>query len=49
MPNDEDTMDEREFTLWKIRELRRIKKYNEEKCRFESENAEILRRRNLTD
>ena len=25
LPNDDDTMDEKEYALWKIRELKRIK------------------------
>lgn len=49
IPNDEDTLDEKEYTLWKIRELRRIKQYNEEKTFFLREKAEIERRRKLTD
>lgn len=49
MPNDEDTLDETEYALWKIRELKRIKNFNEEKTKYEREKVEIERRRNLTD
>ncbi|CAD8180635.1 unnamed protein product [Paramecium octaurelia] len=47
--NDEDTLDETEYALWKIRELKRIKQFNDEKNKYQIEKAEIERRRNLTD
>ncbi|CAD8110214.1 unnamed protein product [Paramecium sonneborni] len=47
--NDEDTLDETEYALWKIRELKRIKQFNDEKNKYEIEKVEIERRRNLTD
>ncbi|CAD8199240.1 unnamed protein product [Paramecium pentaurelia] len=47
--NDEDTLDETEYALWKIRELKRIKQFNDEKNKYEIERVEIERRRNLTD
>ncbi|KAI0236595.1 hypothetical protein L0F63_002536 [Massospora cicadina] len=48
--DDTDGIDqEAEFEAWKLRELRRIKRDAEEKAEHEREQAEIERRRNMTE
>lgn len=37
------------YESWKVRELKRIRREREESQRYEKEQKEILRRRNLTD
>jgi len=50
MPNDNDNLDQaNEYELWKIRELRRVKRNKEELHAREKEQKEIERRRRLTD
>jgi len=50
MPNDDDGLDQaNEFEIWKIRELKRIKRDKEELHAREKELKEIERRRKLTD
>jgi microfibrillar-associated protein 1 len=50
MPDDDDAVDEvNQYELWKIRELKRLKRDREEEIRLEKERREIERRRNLTD
>eukprot|EP00163_Fabomonas_tropica_P015003 TRINITY_DN2733_c0_g1_i1.p1 TRINITY_DN2733_c0_g1~~TRINITY_DN2733_c0_g1_i1.p1 ORF type:complete len:427 (+),score=106.00 TRINITY_DN2733_c0_g1_i1:414-1694(+) len=50
MPNDTDGVDEdEEFENWKLRELRRIKRDKAEREAEDFEQAEIERRRNMTD
>jgi len=50
MPNDDDDLDQaNEYELWKIRELRRIKRDREHLMAREKEQKEIERRRQLTD
>ena len=37
------------YDLWKIREILRLKRDRDEKVRHEEEQADILRRRNMTE
>ena len=46
---DENIDEEKEYEAWKLRELKRLKRDFLERTTFEREQAEILRRRNLTD
>jgi len=47
--DDEEADPEREYELWKIRELKRIKRDREERLAWERERADIERRRKMTD
>ena len=51
LPNDDDDPqnDALEYGLWKIRELKRLKRDHDERTLRQREKAEIERRRNLTD
>lgn len=50
IPNDDDEVDkEREYELWKIRELKRIKRDQEEEEKEVREQEEIMRRRAMTN
>ena len=50
MPNDDDDVDQaNEYEIWKIRELKRIKRDREALIEREKEKKEIERRRRLTD
>jgi microfibrillar-associated protein 1 len=51
LPNDEDdpAEDAKLYALWKIRELKRLKRDHDERTLREREKAEIERRRRLTD
>lgn len=49
MPNDDDDQDEKSYALWKIRELKRLKRDYYERTKYEREKAEIERRRRMTD
>lgn len=49
MPDDSDNNQEAEFELWKIRELKRIKRYQEKRQKLEADKNETDRRRKMTD
>lgn len=50
MPEDNDTVDiDQELESWKIRELKRLKRDRQERIKRDTEQAEINRRRLLTD
>jgi microfibrillar-associated protein 1 len=50
LPNDDDTVNaDNEYELWKIRELKRIKRDKEDLVAKEKQRKEIERRRRMTD
>lgn len=50
MPDDDDTKDTgMEYELWKIRELKRIRRDKEERQKFVVLQADVERRRRMTD
>eukprot|EP01120_Amphizonella_sp_Union-15-10_P015700 TRINITY_DN8122_c0_g1_i1.p1 TRINITY_DN8122_c0_g1~~TRINITY_DN8122_c0_g1_i1.p1 ORF type:complete len:424 (+),score=149.92 TRINITY_DN8122_c0_g1_i1:62-1333(+) len=48
VPDEEENV-EREYELWKIRELKRIKREREQRDKWQKEKEEIERRRKMTD
>lgn len=48
-PDDDNVNDELELQRWKLRELKRLKRDKEERLKWDKEQAEVERRRNMTD
>ena len=48
-PDDDDPDDDMELQRWKYRELKRLKRDKEERIKWDKEQAEVERRRTMTD